>query len=217
MKLAIYGTGGSGKELYERICDVFDNSGWDEIVFIDDTKESGNFCGARMMPFEQFKNEFTPDEAEAVIAVGEPKYREMLYFRVKEAGFHLATIIDPTAKIATSAKIGEGVVIKDDVAVSSDAVIHDNVYINGMALVGHNVEIGAHSQISSYSAIAGYTIVGEKNYIGLSACIRDKIKIGDSCIISMGAAVMKDVPEKSVCMGNPARVIAKNESGLVFE
>jgi UDP-3-O-[3-hydroxymyristoyl] glucosamine N-acyltransferase len=86
-----------------------------------------------------------------------------------------------------------------------------------MALVGHNVEIGAHSQISSYSAIAGYTIVGEKNYIGLSACIRDKIKIGDSCIISMGAAVMKDVPEKSVCMGNPARVIAKNESGLVFE
>jgi sugar O-acyltransferase (sialic acid O-acetyltransferase NeuD family) len=217
MKLAIYGTGGSGKELYERITDVYDVEGsWEEILFIDDTKEKGTFCGCLMEPFEQFVSDFDKEEVEIAIALGEPKYREMLYERVKEKGYHLATLIDPTAKISRTAKIGEGVVIKDDVSISADAVIHDNVYINGMAMIGHNVEIGEHSQLSSYSAIAGYAVIGKKNYVGLCACIRDKVKTGDSCIISMAAAVMKDVPEKSICMGNPARVIAKNESGLVF-
>ena len=73
MKLAIYGTGGAGREMHELIvyCAAL-NKRWTEIVFIDDTKEAGVCYGARMFPFEAFQREFARDEIEAIIAVGEP-------------------------------------------------------------------------------------------------------------------------------------------------
>ena len=218
MILAIYGTGGSGKELFERVrCVAELNSAWDEIVFIDDTKEEGVFCECTMMSFEKFVTLYDTSGVRIAIAVGEPKYREMLYERVKALNYSLATIIDPTAKIAESAILGEGVIVKDDVAISSDAVIKDNVYINGMALIGHNAIIGEHSQISSYSVVAGHASIGRKCFVGILAGIRDRVKVGNECIVSMGAVVLKDVPAKKVAIGNPARVIAENENGLVWE
>lgn len=218
MILAIYGTGGSGKEIFERIKYVKElEEKWPQIVFIDDTKGVGEFCGCEMMPFDCFIQKYCINDVRIVIAVGEPKYREMLYNKVKSKGYILGTIIDPTAKIAKSAHIGEGVIVKDDVAISSNAIIKDNVYINGMALIGHDAVIGEHSQISSYSAIAGHASVGKKVFVGIMACVRDRVSIGESTIISMGAAVLKDVPSEKIVMGNPARVIAENKSGLVWE
>lgn len=217
MILAIYGTGGSGKELFERIKYVKElDEAWTNIIFIDDTKSEGVFCDCRMMPFCTFVKEYEITDVRIAIAVGEPVYREMLYNKVKEEGYILGTIIDPTAKVAKSAFIGEGVIIKDDVSISSDAVIKDNVYINGMAMIGHNAVIGEHSQISSYSAVAGHAIIGKKVFVGIMSCVRDRVNVGEASIISMGAAVLKDVPEKRIVMGNPARVIAENENGLVW-
>lgn len=217
MILAIYGTGGSGKELFERIKYIKElGDAWPDMVFIDDTKRPGFFCGCEMLPFEQFYRRYNVDEVRIAIAVGEPSDREILYNRVRERGYKLATIIDPTAKVAKSAVIGEGVIIKDDVSISSDAVIKDNVYINGMAMIGHNAIVGEHSQISSYSAIAGYVKVGKKCFVGILAGIRDRTTVGDNCIVSMGAIVLKDVPKCKVVMGNPARAIAENTSGLIW-
>ena len=53
MRLAIYGTGGSGRELYEIITVTREWDGrWEEIVFIDDTKPEGEFPSSRVVPFD---------------------------------------------------------------------------------------------------------------------------------------------------------------------
>ena len=58
MKLAIYGTGGSGRELYEIIMITREwDEKWEEFVFIDDTKPDGEFLSCRMVTFQTFEKE----------------------------------------------------------------------------------------------------------------------------------------------------------------
>lgn len=78
------------------------------------------------------------------------------------------------------------------------------------------MHIEPHCQISSFSIIGGKTNVGEETFIGMSSCIKDHIIIGEKCVISMGAVVMKNVNPNRVVMGNPAREIAEN-TGYIFK
>lgn len=216
MKLAIYGTGNSGLEMLEliRFCEEL-QSQWEELVFIDDTKEPGEFQGCRRYPFSAFAEAFRPEEIEVIIAVGEPASREALYQKVTGGGFRLGVVVHPTAVVSPTAVLKPGAVIKDSVSISSGAVIGENVYVNGITLIGHGAVIGAHSQISSHVVVAGNTTIGTGVYVGISACVRDHIEIGDHAVIAMGAVVMKSVRPHRTAMGNPAREIA--ESTQVFK
>lgn len=218
MKLGIYGTGGSGAELYEMILSFPElHQKWEEIYFIDDTKATGVFRECIMMPFEILKETVASNKIEIVIALGEPKYRECLGQKVVEAGYTLATVISPKAEVSCSAQIGRGCVVKSHAIVSANACIADNVYINSYAIIGHDAIIGENCQICSFSITAGHTHVGKNSFIGASASIRDELVIGESAIISMGAVVLKDIAAYKVVMGNPAREIAENKERKVFK
>lgn len=50
-------------------------------------------------------------------------------------------------------------------------------------------------------------VVGNNVHIGTGAVIMPGVHIGNNCIIGVGAIVTKDVPDNSVAVGIPARVI----------
>jgi len=54
------------------------------------------------------------------------------------------------------------------------------------------------------------TYIGKRCIIGVGACIRGGIKIGDEVIVGAGAFVTKDVPSRCIVAGNPARIIKEN-------
>ena len=45
--------------------------------------------------------------------------------------------------------------------------------------------------------------------MGAGAIIYPGIRIGDGCLIAAGSVVTRDVPEGSIVVGNPARVVEK--------
>lgn len=47
-------------------------------------------------------------------------------------------------------------------------------------------------------------------FVGANVCIIGKIRIGNNVIIGAGAVVTKDVPDNSVVVGNPMRIINRN-------
>ncbi len=217
MKLGIYGTGGAGKEIYELVtCNEILRQEWEEIIFIDDTKEAGTFWGCRMLPFSELVHAFSPEQMKVVIGNGEPKYRKMLAERVRGQGYSLATLIHPAALVSSKAVIGEGVIVQDYVDIVAEAHIRDNVCINGHTIIGHNADIGENSQICSHVIVAGGARIGECAFVGASSAVRDEVVVGENVIISMGAMVMKDVRDHKVVMGNPAREIAENTEQKVF-
>ena len=50
-------------------------------------------------------------------------------------------------------------------------------------------------------------VVGNNVYIGTGAYIMPGVSIGDNCVIGAAAVVTRDVPDNSVAVGIPARVI----------
>jgi acetyltransferase-like isoleucine patch superfamily enzyme len=49
--------------------------------------------------------------------------------------------------------------------------------------------------------------VGNNCFIGMGAIILQNVDIGDNCIIGAGAVVRRSIPDNSVVIGNPAKVI----------
>lgn len=218
MILGIYGTSGTGCEVYEIALQLNENNcRWNDIVFIDDTKDEGTFRNRNMYPFVRLPEFYNCGEIEIIIALGEPHYRRLLNEKVKEAGHNLATIIHPDAQISISAEIAEGLVARKGAIVSCDAKVGRNVFLQNYATVGHGAVVGNNCQLSSFCGIAGNCVVGDNVFIGLNVMMKERTKIGSYCIIGMGSCVFKDVPDEMIVMGNPARIVKKNESKMVFE
>ena len=217
MNLAIYGSGGAGKEVYDLLEETpEERKKWGEILYIDDTVESGEYWGCRRFTFEDFRKVMSPEEAKVVIAVGEPKAREDLYNRVKEAGYSLATLIHRLAFVSDTAVLGEGVVLQDGVRVSPETELGANTFVNHRSMIGHNCVIGKHCQISANVMIAGCVTIGDTVFAGVSSCIRDHTTVGEHTILSMGSVVLKDVRPYKIVLGNPAREMAENKDERVF-
>jgi acetyltransferase-like isoleucine patch superfamily enzyme len=53
--------------------------------------------------------------------------------------------------------------------------------------------------------------VGRGAWVGIGATVIDNIKIGAGAMIGAGAVVVRDIPEKAVACGVPARVVRKQD------
>ncbi|MGI8489263.1 acetyltransferase [Pectobacterium sp. S5] len=213
--LAIYGTGGLGREFFDTANNINTVSNlWSDIVFINDYENGGEILGAKVLSFESIiKNK---DTCEIIIAIGEPSLREKLFDKAKSNGLKIATLIDPTARVSPSAIIGEGSVLCEYSSIHCNVNIGKNCLVQPYSLLGHDIIVGSHSVFSAHSAPGGASVFGDRVYVGMHATIKEKLTVGDDAIISMGSAVFRDVAARSVVVGNPARVTKGNDEGKVF-
>ena len=58
----------------------------------------------------------------------------------------------------------------------------------------------------------GNPVIGDQVWIGANAVIVGKIKVGNDVMIAPGAFVNFDVPDHSIVLGNPARIIHKENT-----
>lgn len=89
----------------------------------------------------------------------------------------------------------ERIEIGDDVAIAREVVIRDTD--------AHNIMGDNHKKTKPVK-------IGNHVWIGAKAMIMKGVTIADGAIIAAGAIVTKDVPEKSIVAGIPARVIREN-------
>ncbi len=214
--LYIYGSGSTGCEIVDIVRRINSNDmKWNKVLFIDDFREEQEWYGIPVLNFEAMLCDNS--DYECVIALGEPKHRKKLYQDIKGRNIKLATIIDPGAVVSTTAIFGEGVIVFPFTFISCNTRIDDNVMLEIGVIIGHDIFIGKHSVISSTSVLGGRVSVGECGFIGLNSTVREDVKIGSSCVVSMGSSVFHNVEDHLVVMGNPARPILKNENGIIFK
>ncbi len=107
--------------------------------------------------------------------------------------------------------VGKGTKIKSSVNISTEPYlisIGSNCKIVGFVnLLTHDggpwVFRNEHPQLDLIKRIS----IGDNVYIGLGATILPGVKIGNNCVISTQAVVTKDIPNNSVVVGAPAKVI----------
>lgn len=210
MVLAIYCAGGLGKEVLELARSV---NRWEKIVFVDDVIQEKEYQGLSICRFEEIDN--LGKGVEFIIASGEPQGRKKLYEKIKGAGYPLATIISPWAGVYSNSRIGEGCILWD-CGVSADVTIRENVVIGTKAIIGHDAVVDMHNVISAECFVGGHTYLEGGVYMGPRAMAKDRIRIGEGAIISMGAVLLRHVRPRAIMLGNPAKRIGENEAGKVF-
>ena len=194
-KIIILGKGGHAKS----IIDAIEAQGKYEIagyVVNSDVniKELGDY--PIIGKDEDLKNIFRQGCRYAAIGIGflgKGELREKLYEVLKEIGYSLPVIYDPTAIVSKKAVIGEGTFIGKRAVVNADVKIGKMCIINTGAIVEHDSQVGDFSHISVGTVLCGNVCVGCGAFIGANATVIQGRSVGDKCIVGAGETVRKNV------------------------
>ena len=115
--------------------------------------------------------------------------------------------IHPKAKIGKNLFIdhGMGVVIGETSEIGDDVTIYHNVTLGGVA-----PSINSNEQRN----VKRHPTLEDKVVVGSGAQILGPITIGKNSLIGSNAVVTKDVPEKSIMIGIPARRVGDASKGF---
>lgn len=209
----IYGCGGVGNEL----CECFmNNPAYHLCGFIDDNPGIRECMGVRSRTLEELLREKRPEEITAIISIGEPAVRRKVSERIAGCGVREIAVDLSRHFNPAFSTVGEGTLLHQDAYISVNAEIGRCCMINKGVLVGHDCVVGDYCVLSPKVVLGGNVTIGENTFIGTGALLRNGLKIGKNVIIGMGAVVVKDLEDDIVVVGNPAKVIRKNETHRVF-
>ena len=144
--------------------------------------------------------------------IGNNKLRVKFLQYAKELGYETPNYIHPSVIISPNVTIGDGVYILLGTSIMPYTVIKDYV------MISMNVGLAHHSILENGVFLStgcnfGASIHANKYaYCGISSTIMTGIKeLGEDCLIGAGAVVIRDVPDRAVVAGVPAKVIKYKE------
>lgn len=127
--------------------------------------------------------------------LGQSTVRNRLYDRLKQAGFRLPNIIDPSAVAADDVVLGEGNFIGKLAMLNADVKIGSMCIINSGALIEHECRVGDFSHISVGTVLCGNVTVGRETFVGAGSTLIQGIAVGDHCIVAAGTTLRKNIKD----------------------
>ena len=146
---------------------------------------------------------------------------------------HNSAIIDERAIVGHGTKIWVNVQVRENANIGSNCIISKDVYIDESVSIGDRCKI--QNSVSIYKGVlieddvfvgpnacftndlvprafnqdweTTKTFIRQGASIGASATIVCGVTLGKYCMVGAGAVVTKDVPEYTLVVGNPARII----------
>ena len=105
--------------------------------------------------------------------------------------------------IGNNARVGIGSVIIGPVRLGDKVGLGQHVFISGF---NHGYEDGERDS-NEQPLVKKEIIIEDESHIGANAVIVAGVHIGKRCQIGAGSVVTKNIPDYSVAVGNPAKII----------
>jgi sugar O-acyltransferase (sialic acid O-acetyltransferase NeuD family) len=139
-----------------------------------------------------------------IVTVGDNLVRKKLVSKVKHA---FGTAIHSSSIVSAYAKVGEGSVIMPGVIVNAGAIVGKHCILNSSATVEYECALEDFVHISPNVTLCAGTTIGEGTHIGAGATIIPNKKIGKWCVIGAGSVITQDIPDYSMVVGVPGKII----------
>ena len=143
----------------------------------------------------------------AFVAIGDNGLRLKLASQISALGYEFINIISPSASVSSKATLGFGIVVMPHAVINACAKVDDQVIINTGATVDHDCIIARGCHIAPGCHMAGNVTIHEGSFLGIGSSVIPGIKIGKWAVIGAASAIVQNVPDLSLSVGVPARVI----------
>lgn len=153
-------------------------------------------------------------EAQFVFGIGSLKTRLLRHTVIKRLGLDLCRfepIVHPGAVIDESAEIGQGCIVHPG------AVIGNGAQLKPFSIVAVNSAIGPYAvlepfaMVTSLVAVLSSARIGKSTFVGSCSCVTEGVTVGKGSRVGAGTVVSRDVGDGCFILGNPGRVIARDE------
>jgi sugar O-acyltransferase (sialic acid O-acetyltransferase NeuD family) len=208
MNIIVVGASGFGRELLQYVRDAYANTPDVRIKgFLDDDPTRLDAVGTAMSVgiIGDTRTYAVAEDDRFIISLGDPVLRSLLAERLSRRGGQFVSVVHPTAYVAPTARMGVGCVVGPFATVGSHVHLDDHVLLNLYCAAGHDARVGACSVFSPYSVANGGSNLAAGVFLGTHAAVSANVRVGGGSKIAAGAVVYRDVPERSLAVGNPAK------------
>lgn len=197
--MVLYGANGHAKVIIDCI-----TSNDEEVTYLfDETTDLVSLNGYEVI--NEYDSQIDADER-IIIALEDNIRRQRIARSVK----HLfGKVIHPSASVSNYAHIGEGSVIMHNTVIQTGTRIGKHCILNTNSSVDYDSNIGDYCHISPKVTLCSNVKVGEGVHIGAGATVIPNITIGKWCVVGAGAVITQNLPDFSLVVGVPGKVIRK--------
>lgn len=207
--MLIVGAKGFAKEVLE-VC--HQNGDLEHVVFYDDVNDDiedelyGKFLVLKNL--DQAREYFSTKDRRFTLGLGNPALRKKIADIFENIGGVLTSTISPKATIGNYGNtIQYGCNIMSGTVITNDVNLGKGVLLNLNCTIGHDSVIGDFVEISPGCNISGNCIIGDYCNLGTNTVLLPNIQLGKNVIVGAGAVVTKDIPDNSLAVGIPAKVV----------
>jgi len=195
MKRALIGSGGHADEVESQIGLKFHR-------FVSDEYFNGD---KNTSPISKFDVE----EYEVMIAIGDSIQRYNVMNQMPVGTKYFSFIHHTALILGDNVQIGEGSFIGAYSLLTTNIELGKHCLLNRTVQIGHDCKIGDFFSAMPNTVISGNVIIGNYCYFGNNSSVKEKILIGDSVKVGMGASVVKNINEPGVYAGAPVKKLIK--------
>lgn len=211
----IYGASGFGREVMPLAREKLQKDGvsLDKLVFVDDNPKSDTLNGYRVVTYEDFLK-IEASKRHVALAIANSSVREILASRCEKDGVKLWSLSASNVVLMDEIQMGEGAILSPFVTITSNVKIGKAFHANIYSYVAHDCVIGDFVTFAPGVKCNGNIEIEDHAYLGTGAVIRQgrpgrPLRIGKGAIVGIGAVVTANVPPGVTVIGNPARVLSK--------
>jgi len=195
--MLLYGGSGHAKVIRDciesgggKVFFIFDDNA--ALTSLDDTPVIGSY-----------KPDFNIHE-ELIVSIGDNLVRKVVSEKVR----HLfGKAVHSSAIISSYSLVAEGTVVMQGAIINAGTTIGKHVIVNTSAVIEHDCILEDFVHLSPNATLCGNVQVGEGTHIGAGAIVIPNVTIGKWCVIGAGSVVREDIPDYSLVMGIPGKVV----------
>jgi sugar O-acyltransferase (sialic acid O-acetyltransferase NeuD family) len=140
-------------------------------------------------------------------AIGDNRARARAGAALRAAGLRLVSAIHPQTYIDAPRSLGEGIMVEMGAAIHAGAAVGDGSFVMGGAIVSHHSTVGDWTLLAGGVVFGGNVTIGDYTLLGCGTVVQPHTRIGAHVTTGIGTAVTKDLPDRAIAVGVPAKII----------